>query len=185
MIIGLILLLLFDIYTCIHCQLLRSNCSFFQEIYFSHSTVAKQILFINSTSIVLTANHAFLSTGHLTNFELGLIYQFPGGDHLVPFPVIFNCATMVRTCQLKTISTTTITSHESEPINVQLTPLNLTTRTSNVLKTMGLYLKQGRYQLSNCSLNSHGNEWTDMQTSFDIQIHYEKSVGKYVNEIEQ
>ena len=177
MIIGLIVvLLLFDLSTTIHCQYLHTNCSFFQEIYFSYSAVGKQLLFVNSTSILLTAHHAFLSSGQLSSFELGLIYQFPGGDHLVPFPVIFNCAKMVRTCQLKTLSSTTINSHESEPINVQLTPLNLTT-TMNGLNTMGLYLKQGRYQLSNCSLNS-GDESSDAQKIFDIQIQYEKSVGK-------
>ena len=47
----------------------------------------------------------------------------------------------------------------------------------NGLNTMGLYLKQGRYQLSNCSLNS-GDESSDAQMIFDIQIQYEKSVGK-------
>ena len=42
---------------------------------------------------------------------------------------------------------------------------------------MGLYLKQGRYQLSNCSLNND-QQMTDPQTIFQIQIQYEKPVGK-------
>lgn len=174
MIILLVVLLLSDIYSILHCQLISPNCSFVQEIYFSQSAVAKQILFINQSSIRLTAHHAFLSTVQLSDLQFGLIYQFPSSDYLVPFPIIFNCTTMVRTCQLKTIPSTTIPSRYSEPINVQLTPLNLTT---NGLITMGLYLKQGRYQLSHCSLNN-GEQMTDPQMIFDIQIQYEKSIGK-------
>jgi hypothetical protein len=152
-----------------------SNCSFLNQIYSSNSAVSDQIQFPNQTSIFLTASYSFLSSS--STFELGLIYQFSTLNYLVPFPVIFNCASIVRSCQLKTITSTRITTRDSEPIFVQLTAFNYTTRTSIPLNQMGLYLKQGRYQLSNCSLNT-GEQITDPQTIFDIQIQYEKSLGK-------
>ncbi len=72
---------------------------------------------------------------------------------------------------------TTSTSRDSEAINVQLTPFNYTS-TSIPLNQMGFYLKQGQYQLSSCLLND-GSSITDNQTVFNIQIQYEKSVGKF------
>ncbi len=71
-----------------------------------------------------------------------------------------------------------MTSRDSEPIRVQLTSLNYTKTTTSVeFNQMSLFLKQGRYQLSNCSLNND-QQITDPQTIFHIQIQYEKSVGK-------
>ncbi len=74
---------------------------------------------------------------------------------------------------------TTLTSRDSEPINVPLTPFNYTS-TSIQSNQMGLYLIQGQYQLSNCLLND-GQGITDNQTIFNIQILYEKSVGKRIS----
>jgi hypothetical protein len=161
------------IYT-VHCQILPniiSNCSFLNKTYLSNIAVSDQIQFNNNTSIILTASYSFLSSS-FSPFQLGLIYQFSSSNFLVPFPIIFNCAERVQSCQLKTI---TGISQDSEPIHVRLTSFNFTTITS-----MGLYLKQGRYQLSNCSLNN-GQQITDPQTTFYIQIQYEKSVGKLLS----
>jgi hypothetical protein len=144
------------------------NCSYLNQTYLLNSAVSNQFQFNNKTSIILTASYAFT----LSTFQFGLIYQFSSTNFLVPFPIIFDCASIVRSCQLKTMPGTTVTSRDSEPINVQLTPFNYTTTVQ-----MGLYLKQGRYQLSNCSLNN-GQQMTDPQTIFYIQIQYEKSVGK-------
>ena len=167
----IVLMVFFHIYT-IHCQIITlptilSNCSFYDQIYLQNSAVFDQIQFINSTSIILTANYAFLPS--VSSFELGLIYQFSQSNFLVPFPIIFTCATLIHSCQL-----TTITSRDFEPIRVQLTSFNYTKSSTS---QMGLYLKQGRYQLSNCSLN-HGQQMTDPKTVFSIQIQYEKPVGK-------
>jgi hypothetical protein len=176
-----IVFLLFLYINTIHCQTTTTttpniiyNCSFLNRTYLSNTAVADQIQFNNHTSIILTANYAFLSSAFST-FELGLIYQFSISNFLVPFPVIFDCAEIVRSCQLKTI-----TSGDSEPIHVQLTSFNYktTTTTSIPFNQMGLYLRQGRYELSNCSLNQ-GQQITDPQTRFYIKIQYEKSVGKF------
>jgi hypothetical protein len=70
---------------------------------------------------------------------------------------------------------TTLTSRDSESINVPLTQFNFTS-TSIQTNQMGLYLIQGQYQLSNCILNN-GQDITDNQTIFNIQIQYEKTVG--------
>ena len=75
------------------------------------------------------------------------------------------------------MTNTRLTSHNSESIHVQLTSFNYSTRISSVkFNQMGLYLKEGRYQLSNCSLN-YGQQMTDPKTIFYIQIQYEKSAG--------
>jgi hypothetical protein len=150
------------------------NCSFLNNIYSSNAAVSDQFIFTNRTSIILTASYAFLSS---SIFELGLIYQFSTSNYLIPFPVIFNCASIVRSCQLKTMAGTTMISRDSEPIRVSLTPFNYTS-TSVQFNQMGLYLKQGQYQLSNCTLNN-GQQITDPESIFYIQILYEKSVGKF------
>ncbi|CAF0877014.1 unnamed protein product [Rotaria sordida] len=167
-----------------HCQIttitpnLLYNCSFLSNIYLSNAAVFDQFQFNNYTSIKLTANYAFISSSLLlSTFELGLIYQFSTTNYLVPFPVIFNCASIVHSCQLKTMKDTTMITHDSEPIRVQLTSFNYMSITRQVqFNQMGLYLKQGRYQLSNCSLND-GQQMTDPKTIFYIQIQYEKSIG--------
>lgn len=177
MLILFIYLIFSEFSSLFYCQSISSNCSFVQEFYYSHSSVSEQIHFINQTSIHLTAHHAFLSTIQRSILQFGLIYQFPSSDYLVPFPILFTCATMVQTCQLKMIPTSTIPSRHSEAINVQLTPLNFTS--NRMMNIMGLYLKQGRYQLSHCSFNN-GELITDPQMMFDIHIQYEKSIGKCV-----
>ncbi|CAF0780973.1 unnamed protein product [Adineta steineri] len=150
------------------------NCSFLNNTYLTYSAVSDQFQFINQTSVSLTASYAFTLS---TTFELGLIYQFSPSNYLVPFPVIFNCASIVHSCQLKTITGTTVSTRDSEPIRVELTSFNYTkTTTSSQFNQMSLYLKQGRYQLSNCSLNND-QQMTDPKTIFYIQIDYEKSVG--------
>ncbi|CAF3413433.1 unnamed protein product [Rotaria sp. Silwood1] len=167
-----------------HCQIITKtpnllyNCSFLNNIYLSNAAVSDQFQFNTYTSIKLTANYAFISSSLLlSTFELGLIYQFSTSTYLVPFPVILDCASIVHSCQLKTMTGTTIISRDSESIRVQLTSFNYTSITRKVqFNQMGLYLKQGRYQLSNCSLNN-GQQMTDPKTIFYIQIQYEKSVG--------
>jgi hypothetical protein len=175
MIIGFFIL--FNIYYQISTANIISNCSFFQQTYLTNSAVYNQVQFPNQISIILKANYAFLSSS--TPFELGLIYQFSSSNYLVPFPIRFNCAPVVRSCQLKTMTGTTLTSRDSESIHVQLTSFNFTTTTIQ-FNSMGLYLKQGRYQLSNCSLNN-GQQMTDPKTIFNIQVEYEKSVGKCID----
>jgi len=173
----IVFLLFLYIYT-VHCQITTPNivynCSFLSQTYLSNSAVYDQIHFNNNTSINLIASYSFLSSS-FSSFQLGLIYQFSTSNYLVPFPIIFNCANIVHSCQLKTITGTTIISRYSEPINVQLTSFNYTK-----FNQMGLYLKQGRYQLSNCLLNNQ-QQITDSQTIFNIEIQYEKSVGKIDN----
>ncbi len=173
----IVFFLFLNIYLKILTANIISNCSFLNRTYLINSAVYNQIQFHNQTSIILKANYAFLLSSSSSSFELGLIYQFSSSNYLVPFPILFDCASIVRSCQLKTITGTTIPSRDSESIRVQLTSFNFTTTTSIQLNSMGLYLKQGRYQLSNCSLNN-GQQMTDPQTIFDIQIQYEKSVGK-------
>jgi hypothetical protein len=154
------------------------NCSFLNNSYSINAAVANQFQFVNQTSVILTADYAFASTSSsISTFEIGLIYPFSTSNYLVPFPILFNCASVVRSCQLKTMAGTTSTSRDSEAINVQLTPFNYTS-TSIPLNQMGFYLKQGQYQLSSCLLND-GSSITDNQTVFNIQIQYEKSVGKF------
>ncbi|CAF3753537.1 unnamed protein product [Rotaria socialis] len=158
------------------------NCSFLNDIYLSNAAVSDQFQFNNYTSISLTANFAFTpSSFSLSSFEFGLIYRFPTSNYLVPFPVIFDCASIVHSCQLKTITGTTTALRDSEPIRVQLTPFNyMSTITRTPFNQMGLYLKQGRYEISNCSLNN-GQQTTDPKTIFNIQIQYEKPVGSSCN----
>ncbi|UJR32862.1 hypothetical protein I4U23_020323 [Adineta vaga] len=151
-----------------------SNCSFLTNTYLSNAAISDQFQLNNQTSIILTASYAFSLP---STFELGLIYPFPSSNYLVPFPIIFDCAAIVQSCQLKTMTGTTITTRDSEPIHVQLTSFNYTkTTTLGEFNQMSLFLKQGRYQLSNCSLNND-QQMTDPQTIFNIQIQYEKSVG--------
>jgi len=152
------------------------NCAFLNNTYSTNSAVANQFQFINNTSIILTAEYAFLSsTLSISTFEIGLIYPFSTSTYLVPFPIFLNCASIVNSCQLKTMAGTTLTSRDSESINVPLTQFNFTS-TSIQTNQMGLYLIQGQYQLSNCILNN-GQYITDNQTIFNIQIQYEKTVG--------
>ncbi|CAF1252799.1 unnamed protein product [Rotaria sordida] len=185
----IVLLLLLDIYTA-HCQTTTTTttptpnriygCSFLNNTYSTNSAVSNQFQFPNHTSIILTASYTFLlSSLSISTFELGLIYPFSTLTYLVPFPVLFNCASIVRSCQLQTMAGTASISRDSEPIRVQLTQFNYTS-TSIPLNQMGLYLKQGRYKLSNCSLND-GEYITEPNTIFNIQIQYEKSVGTPCN----
>jgi hypothetical protein len=174
----IVFLLFLYIYT-VNCQITTPNivynCSFLNKTYLSNTAVSDQIHFNNYTSINLIASYSFLYSSFST-FELGLIYQFSSSNFLVPFPIIFNCANIVHSCQLKTITAgTKIISRDSESINVQLTSFKYTK-----FNQMGLYLKQGRYQLSNCLLNNQ-TQITDSQTIFNIEIQYEKSVGKINN----
>lgn len=165
------LILFFHIST-IYCEIL-TNCSFSKQTYLTNLAVSNQIQFVNQTSIILTASYSFTTN---SIFEFGLIYQFSSSNYFLPFPIIFNCTEFIQTCQLKTITT----AKNSESINVQLTSFNFTNRmTSNTFQQMGLYLKQGRYQLSNCSVNN-GKQITDSQTIFYIEIQYEKPVGTYI-----
>ena len=183
-----IVFFLLDIYTA-YCQLTTTtitttiapnfvnNCFFLNNTYLTNAAVSNQFQFPNRTSIELIASYAFLSPPlSISTFELGLIYPFSAIDNLVPFPIFLNCASIVRSCQLKTMAGTTLTSYDSESISVQLTPFNYSS--SSQINQMGLYLKEGRYQLSNCSLDD-GQNITDPQTTFDIQIQYEKTVGRF------
>jgi len=152
------------------------NCSFLNNNYSTNAAVVNQFQFPNSTSIILTAEYAFLSSPlTISTFDIGLIYPFSTSTYLVPFPIFLNCASIVNSCQLKTMAGTTLTSRDSEPINVPLTPINFTS-TSIQSNQMGLYLIEGKYQLSNCILNN-GEAITDNQTIFNIQIQYEETVG--------
>jgi hypothetical protein len=154
------------------------GCSFSNTIYSANAAVSNQFQFPNSTSITLTASYAFVSSPlSISTFNIGLIYPFSPSTYLVPFPVIFNCASVVRSCQLKTLAVTPLTSRDSEAIFVQLTQFNYSS-TSNQFSQMGLYLREGRYQLANCLLND-GQFMTDPQTIFNIELQYEKSVGKF------
>jgi hypothetical protein len=156
------------------------NCSFLNNTYSTNAAVLNQFTFINQTSIVLIAEYAFISSPlAISTFDLGLIYPFSSSDYFVPFPILLNCASIVSSCQLKIMAGTTLTSRDSEPINAPLTPFNYTS-TSIQSNQMGLYLIQGQYQLSNCLLND-GQGITDNQTIFNIQILYEKSVGKRIS----
>jgi hypothetical protein len=154
------------------------NCSFSNNTYSASAAVLNQFQFNNSTSIKLTASYAFVSSPlSISTFEVGLFYNFSALNYLVPFPVLLNCASVVRSCLLTTVAGSTTTSRDSEPIPVPLTAFNYTTP-SGPLSQMGLYLKQGQYQLSYCYLND-GSQMTDPQTVFSIQIQYEKPVGKF------
>ena len=143
-----------------------------------------QIEFANRSSIFFRASYASNhSIESLSAFQLGLIYQFSSSNFLVPFPLILNCSSTVRSCQLKTIAGTTSSTRDSEPIRVQLSLFNYTTTTTtsvSLLNQMGLYLRQGRYQLSNCTLND-GQDITDPEQIFSIDIQYEKSIGKFID----
>lgn len=151
-----------------------SNCTFSSSIYSSNSAVANQFRFPNRTSLVLTAEYALLSSAvNLSAFEIGLIYQFPSISDLVPFPVFLSCSANVLSCQLTTMAGTTSQARDSEPITVNLINLNYT----SVNSQRSLYLIQGEYQLSNCLLDN-GESITDNQTVLNIQIQYEKAVGR-------
>ena len=174
----LLLLLLLGIQTgsCQSSGSVLTDCSFANQTYLANAALLNQFQFTNRTSIVLRASYAFGSLS--STFELGLVYQFSTSNYLLPFPIIFNCASHVRSCQLKTMTGTTGPTRNSEPILVQLTRFNYSNvRTASPFNQMGLYLKQGRYQLSNCTLND-GHDSTDPQTIFHLNIQYEKSVGK-------
>ena len=165
-----------------HCQLTHrqahflANCSFANRTYSTASAVFQQFQFPNQTSVTLSASYAFVSSAlAVSTFDIGLIYPFSSANYLVPFPIVFDCASMVRSCQLKPVAGTTVSTRDSEPIRVQLTPFNYSS-TSLSFNQMGLYLRQGRYQLSNCTLND-GSDVTDPRTVFNIAIQYEKSIG--------
>jgi hypothetical protein len=128
---------------------------------------------------MLTASYAFLSPPlTISTFQIGLIYPFDTTHYLVPFPVAFNCASTVLNCQVQTIAGTT--ARYSEPISVPLTTFNYTSSSSTQFSQSGLYLNEGQYQLSNCTLDN-GQSITDPNTQFIIQIQYEKPVGKMNN----
>ena len=155
----------------------QPNCSFATNLYFSNAAVANQFRVINRTSLALTASYAHLPSFRST-FELGLIYRFSPNNSLVPFPIVFDCASQVVSCQLKIMTTTNNPSENAEPMRVRLTSLNYTNSlTTNAWSQMSLYLKQGRYQLNNCSLDD-GRVLSDAQTIFHIDIQYEKALGK-------
>ncbi|CAF2589887.1 unnamed protein product [Rotaria sp. Silwood2] len=180
----IVFLLLIDIYTT-HCQTTTApnpiyGCSFLNNTYSTNAAVSNQFQFPNRTSIIFTASYTFLSSPlSISTFELGLIYPFSTLTYLVPFPVLFDCASIVRSCQLQTMAVTASISRDSEPIRAQLTQFNYTS-TSIPLNQMGLYLREGQYKLSNCSLND-GQYITEPNTIFNIQIQYEKSVGTSCN----
>lgn len=153
-----------------------SNCSFHQEFYLSSSTVSRQVEYFNQTSIRLQAAYAYPnSTSPTSSFQFGLIYRFSTTFDLVPFPIVFNCTKTIYSCQLQTIAGTTTITRDSESIPTLLTPLNYSTSSQS---QMGLYLKQGRYQLSNCLIDNANNITTDLSQIFTIDIIYEKFVGK-------
>jgi hypothetical protein len=153
------------------------GCAFANNTYLINAAVSNQFQFSNYTSVTLTASYAFVSLPlSISTFEIGLIYPFSPSTNLVPFPIFFNCASIIHSCQLKTVAGTTSTSRDSESIQVPLTSFNYSS-SSMQINQMGFYLKQGRYQLTNCSINN-GSYMTDPDTVFNIQIDYEKSVGK-------
>ena len=154
---------------------ITSNCFFDQQYYSSSVAIRNQIESLNQTSILLRAAFNYPpSSQSPSTFQLGLIYTFSDSYTLVPFPVVFNCTNIVQSCQLKTIAGTTTVSRDSEPIRISLTPFNYTG--SNTIQ-MGLYLRQGRYQLSNCTSNN-GTNITDSGQIFTIDIQYERSIGR-------
>ncbi|CAF0738098.1 unnamed protein product [Adineta ricciae] len=156
------------------------GCSFVNRTYLASAAVANQFQFVNSSSVKLIASYSFLSsTASISTFEVGLIYPFSTSTYLVPFPIILDCGSIVSSCQLQTVAGSTLTSRYSEPIVVPLTPFNYSS-SSISLNQMGLYLRQGQYQLSNCSINN-GQYMTDPQTIFNIEIDYEKPVGTLCN----
>lgn len=157
-----------------------SDCAFIQQTYLDSAAVRNQILFNNQTSITLTAGYAFDAP---STYELGLIYLFRSSHYFVPFPILFNCTTIVESCRMKTIAGSMLTSRESESIPVPLTPANYTTTTTSTsfrINQMGLYLAQGRYQLSNCTWNN-ASSITDPRQIFDIEIRFERTIGKVFN----
>lgn len=164
-----------------------NDCSFSRDIYSSNSAFNGQFSFLNQTYIVLRAPFAFNSPNqNSTAFQLGSVYQFRNANFLIPFPIILNCSQRVRRCQLKTIAVTNFVIRDSEPIPASLNPFNYTNGTmsstttttmNSIFTQMGLYLKQGRYQLNNCTLND-GFDQTDPLQIFSIDIQYEKSIGK-------
>jgi hypothetical protein len=173
----IVFFILFYIQTITTAVNLVYNCSFLNNTYSTNAAVSNQFTFINQTSIVLIAEYAFVSAPlSVSTYDLGLIYPFSSTNYFVPFPILLNCASIVSSCQLKIMAGSTVTSRDAEPINVALTQFNYTS-TSIQSNQRGLYLIQGQYQLSNCLLND-GQDVTDNQTIFNIQILYEKSVGK-------
>ena len=160
------------------------GCSFVNRTYLANAAVANQFQFVNSSSVKLIASYSFLSsTASISTFEIGLIYPFSTSTYLVPFPIILDCGSIVSSCQLQTVAGSTLTSRYSEPIVVPLTPFNYSSNSIS-LNQMGLYLRQGQYQLSNCSINN-GQYMTDPQTIFNIEIDYEEPVGKFhIDEID-
>ena len=173
-------LLVLDIHS-IDCQTTTSpnffdNCSFLSSTYISNSAVTNQFLLLNRTSIVLTAYYAFISPSTtISTYDLGLIYPFATTNYLVPFPLLFNCTSMmIQSCLLQRLAGSgTLMARDGEPINVPTSSINYTF----ALNQRGFYLREGQYQLSQCSLDN-GQIIADNQTRFSIQIRYEKSQGK-------
>ena len=152
---------------------LLSNCSFNTDLYYRRSAVQNQFQFINRTSLTLFASYAFQSLD--IGFQLGLIYPYGSNEYLLPFPLMLNCASDVQSCQLKSINNP---SSNAEWIRVQLNNINYTDdRTNQLWNQRSFFLRQGRYQLSNCSMNN-GQFITDSQTILSLEIHYEKSQGE-------
>lgn len=181
----IVFLLFLDIYST-YCQITTTTappnpvygCSFLNTKYLTSAAVSDQFEFPNRTSIILTAGYSFLSAPlSISTFEVGLVYPFSTSNKFVPFPFLLNCAYSVRSCQLKTIAVAQYTSRDSEAILVQLTSFNY--KSSSIsFNQMGLYLREGRYQLSNCLLNDE-HSITEPNTTFIIEIKYEKVVGKF------
>lgn len=157
---------------------IRADCSFLSTIYHRQSAVENQFRLINESSIQLSASFSFLSSKSFSHFELGLIYQYPSTDFFVPFPVDFNCSTNVDSCQIKSMTNTHLSNNNAESIRVTLTSINYrTARTNYFWQKTGLFLRQGRYQLSNCT-EKNGRSITDPRTIFFIEIQYEKPIGE-------
>ncbi|CAF3427681.1 unnamed protein product [Rotaria socialis] len=186
----IVFLLILDIHTT-HCQTTTTTtttagpnlvygCSFLNSTYLTSAAVSDQFEFPNRTSIILTASYASpTSSLSISTFELGLIYTFGASNPLVPFPVLLNCTSIVRSCQLTIMAGSTSISRDAEPIRVQLTQFNYTSTLISP-NQMGLYLKEGLYQLSDCLLND-GQLITEQNTTFYIRIKYEKSAGSSCN----
>ena len=178
--IGLLILLLHLLLLCppMDTFVLLSNCSFNADLYQRRAAVQNQFQIFNRTSLSLFASYAFQSLDN--RFQLGLIYPYGSNDYLLPFPLMLDCASDVQSCQLKSISNP---SSNAEWIRVQLNSINYTdARTNQLWNQRSFFLKQGRYQLSNCSMNN-GEFVTDPRTIFSLDIQNEKSQGEFVSSI--
>ncbi|CAF1266685.1 unnamed protein product [Didymodactylos carnosus] len=132
----------------------------------------------NTTALLVASYYtgsSFSSTQDVK--QLGLIYSF-NKNYFVPFPIMLTCSDtkQAQYCQYNTVYVNSrhITTR-SEPISVSLTRLNY----ANIGSVYSLYLPQGRFQLTNCSLGQ--NLSTDETFLLDIEIKYEQFVGNFCN----